>query len=121
MRNWRKLEQSLPKGFVAEYEPKNGALVAFLYRVAESALVVSNDTMAVHAAAALDVQAIVITNGVSGRGGFWPYPKELDKDIQVLSQDTATNKSRLIISQVNQFLNLVAITPDMVGSKFHCV
>ena len=58
-------------------------LTEFAAGIAAARAVVSNDTMALHLAAALDVPVVGVVNGVTGRGGFWPYPAALGKQVTV--------------------------------------
>ncbi len=44
--------------------------------VADARLLVSNDSCAIHMAAAAGVPFVCITNGHTGRNTFWPYPAE---------------------------------------------
>ena len=52
--------------------------------MAACSAVVSNDTMALHLAAAVGV-----VNGTSGRGGFWPYPESLGKRVAICGANGA--------------------------------
>ena len=82
-RRWRELAARLPSGFRATEVPKGGSLADFVRLAASCAAVVSNDTMALHAAAALGLPAVGIVNGVSGRGAFWPYPDEMGRHVSI--------------------------------------
>lgn len=82
-RRWRELARLLPSGYEAAEAPPGRSLSDFAKFVASCAAVVSNDTMALHMAAALGVPAVGISNGVSGRGSFWPYPASLGKQVAV--------------------------------------
>lgn len=84
-RRWRELATLLPAGLEPQYAVKSRTLAEFVNQVAASTIVVSNDTMALHMAAALNVPAVGVTNGCSGKDSFWPYPDALDKKVVVVS------------------------------------
>ena len=85
MRRWRELSRLLPVGFRSEYAVMSHSLAEFAEQVAGSSAIVSNDTMALHLAAALNVPTVGVTNGCTGRDSFWPYPSSLGKRLVVVS------------------------------------
>ncbi|MBP5545645.1 MAG: hypothetical protein ILM98_16355 [Kiritimatiellae bacterium] len=122
-RNWRALSRMLPAGYKAAFAPMHGILADFTRLVASCAAVVTNDTMALHLAAALDVPAVALVNGATGRGGFWPYPQLLGKRVTVVGASCdSTSKSSashgnsalsLASAQLAMWRNLAAVTPEM--------
>ena len=82
-RRWRELEAMLPQGCSAVFAQKGKSLSDFVRLAASCEAVVSNDTMALHVAAALGVPAVAVVNGVSGEGGFWPYPESMGKRVEI--------------------------------------
>ena len=84
MDKWRKLASLLPRGYSFEYSRVRPSLVDVLRDIESAAVVVSNDTMAAHAAAALGKKVVILTNGVSGKGGFWPYPEEINPSVETI-------------------------------------
>ena len=117
-RRWRELARRLPEGLEAIEAPQNRSLPDFARLAASSAAVVSNDTMALHLAAALDVPAVGIVNGVSGRGGFWPYPASLGKRVAIVGADANPTPMRLLprlfAAQIRQYSNLASVRPEAV-------
>ena len=65
------------------------SLADFARRIASVRAVVTNDTMALHLAAAADTPVVGIVNGVSGRDGFWPYPATLGKRVAIAGEGTS--------------------------------
>lgn len=124
-RRWRALARLLPPGYEPLFAPMRGTLPDLARLVASCAAVVTNDTMALHLAAALGVPVVGIVNGVSGRGGFWPYPPELGKHVAVVGTQGAptgkpaseashgTSALSLASAQLKMWRNLAAITPEM--------
>lgn len=90
------------------------SLADFAKRIASVRAVVTNDTMALHLAAAASTPVVGIVNGVSGRDGFWPYPETLDKRVAIVGaaphHKPASILPRLIASQIVQFRNLTDVT-----------
>ena len=117
-RRWRELSRRLPEGLEGLEAPQNRSLPDFARLAASSAAVVSNDTMALHLAAALDVPAVGIVNGVSGRGGFWPYPTSLGKRVVIVGADANPTPMRLLprlaAAQIRQYSNLASVRPEAV-------
>ena len=122
MRKWRALERDLrEKGIASRIAATTGSFRDFFRQVASSRAVVSNDTMAAHAAAALGVPVVVITNGLSGKGGFWPYPSSLGKKVEVLARGSGRRHS-LLVSQFVQYQNLVSVgVGDVVRALARCL
>lgn len=125
-RRWRELEKLLPPGFEAVYAPQGMSLAAFAAFVKSCAAVVSNDTMAVHLAAALGVPAVAVVNGVSGKGGFWPYPPEIGKRVAVACPHASPLASALARAglpgrQLAQYLMLSSISANYVASKLNAI
>ncbi len=100
----------------------NRSLAAFAAEMASCSAVVTNDTMALHLAAAVGTPAVGIVNGVSGRDAFWPYPSSLGKRVVICEADgpamTAELRSAcpicLLTRQIAQGHNLFAIHPEEV-------
>ena len=119
-RRWRRLARLLPLGLEAVEAPRNRPFSEFVRFVASCKAVVSNDTMALHLAAALGIPAVGIANGISGRGGFWPYPASLGKRVEVLGTELRHAPSRLlpslVASQLAQARNLADVKPEDVAS-----
>lgn len=118
-RRWRALAQMLPADYEPLAAPMDGTLPGLARLIASCAAVVSNDTMALHLAAALGVPVVGIVNGVSGRGGFWPYPTSLGKRVTVVEavtefHATPTSAPSLLSFQLTMWRNLAAITPGKV-------
>lgn len=113
-RRWRELTRLLPPGLEAVEAPQNRSLPEFARLVASCKAVVTNDTMALHLAAALDVPVVGIVNGVSGRDGFWPYPDSLGKRVAIADAEPRHAPSRLlprlVASQLAQARNLADVT-----------
>lgn len=93
-------------------------LADFARRVATMGVMIANDTMALHLAAATDTPVIGIANGISGRGGFWPYPASLGKRVTILGAESKHAPSRLlpdlVASQLAQYRNLSDVKADEV-------
>ena len=122
MYRWRKLGRLLPSGYDVAPAPKGLSLSGFAKFVASCAAVVSNDTMAFHLAAALGVPAVSVANGVSGRGGFWPYPKSLGKRVEVC---VPTKVPRIplpmIGSRLSQYMALSSVSAAQVAEALNRV
>ncbi len=87
--------------------------------MAACSAVVSNDTMALHLAAAIGTPAVGVVNGTTGRDGFWPYPELLDKRVAICGAGGAalTTKLRLAslpILQLAQYRALLSTSVDEV-------
>ncbi len=109
-RRWKELAGLLPSVFVAVDAPSNGTLADFARFVASCAAVVSNDTMALHMAAALGIPAVGVANGVSGRGSFWPYPAEMGKLVAVSSPEKILRiPFPLVGPRLSQYLALSSV------------
>ena len=122
MCRWRERGQVLPSGYDVVPAPKGLSLPDFAKFVASCAAVVSNDTMALHVAAALGVPAVGVANGVSGRGGFWPYPKSLGKRVEVC---VPTKVPRIplpmIGSRLSQYMALSSVSAAQVAEALNRV
>ncbi len=98
-------------------------LAVFARRVAATGAVVTNDTMMLHLAAATDTPVVAVVNGISGRGGFWPYPATIGKPVAIVGVEPRFNPvsflPRLVASQLAQYRNLAAIQADDVFAKLH--
>ena len=115
-RRWEELAGLLPSVFVAVDAPSNGTLADFARFVASCAAVVSNDTMALHMAAALGVPAVGVVNGVSGRDSFWPYPESLGKQVAVCSPAKVPRMHiPLLGSRLAQYLALSSVKAEGVA------
>ena len=118
LRNWHKLEKLLPAESTPVYAQQNSPLPKFFDQVASAAVVVTNDTMASHAAAAIGVPCVTITNGISGKGGFWPYPEEVGKPCRAI-EARVRRLPRFIPAfareRLNQYVALAAIAPEEVS------
>lgn len=95
------------------------SLSHFVEDVANAKALIGNDTMAVHAAAALGVPCVIIANGISGKGGFWPYPDDLTTaPVRVVCADSKTVKVPLLPSLVKiqwtEWKNLKSVSPIAV-------
>ena len=117
-RRWRELAARLPSGFRATNATKSGSLADFVRQAASCAAVVSNDTMALHVAAALGIPAVGIVNGVSGRGAFWPYPSELGKAVAVCAPTKVPRiPIPLLGPRLAQYLALSSVAaPDVANA-----
>ena len=115
--HWRELASRLPAGYEAFEAPQGGTLSDFARLVASCAAVVSNDTMALHVAAALDVPAVGIANGVSGRGSFWPYPAALGKRVAVcVPAKMPQVPIPLLGTRLAQYLALSSVSAETVSA-----
>ena len=113
---WRELRAMLPPGHVAVFAQKGKSLSDFLRLVGSCEAVVSNDTMALHVAAALGVPAVAVVNGVSGRGGFWPYPESLGKRVEVcMPSEVPRIPLPLIGSRAAQYAALASVSARQVA------
>ena len=96
-------------------------LADFARCVASTCAVVTNDTMALHLAAATDTPVIAVVNGISGRSGFWPYPTTIGKRVAIVGMEPKHKPMhllpRLIASQLAKYRNLAAIQADDVFAK----
>lgn len=115
-RRWHELARLLPPGLEAVEAPQNRSLPEFARLVASCKAVVTNDTMALHLAAALGVPVVGIVNGVSGCDGFWPYPDSLEKHVAIAGAEPRRKPvaflPRLIASQLAQARNLADVTAE---------
>lgn len=93
-------------------------LADFAQRVASACAVVTNDTMALHLAAATDTPVVCIVNGMEGQGGFWPYPASLGKRVAIVGMKSSHKPMRflprLVASQLAKYRNLAAVQADEV-------
>ena len=109
-RRWKKLAGLLPAGLEAVDTPRNITLADFAHFVASCTAVVSNDTMALHMAAALGIPAVGVVNGVSGRGSFWPYPQEMGKLVSVSGPEKILRiPFPLVGPRLSQYLALTSV------------
>ena len=121
-RRWRELAAMLPAGFTAVSAPKGISLSDFVRFVGSCAAVVSNDTMALHVAAALGVPAVGVVNGVSGQGGFWPYPATLGKRVEVCPPARVPQiPLPLAGPRLAQYMALSSVSPRQVAEAFRKV
>ena len=121
-RRWRKLRSMLPSGFEAVGIPNGLTLANFVKFVKSCSAVVSNDTMALHVAAALGVPAVGVVNGVSGEGGFWPYPLSAGKNVEVcVPKKIPIIPIPLLGSRLSQYLALSSVSSSSVASALHRV
>ena len=92
--------------------------------IAGASVIVTNDTCALHIAAAADTPCIAIVNGETGRGGFWPYPAKLKPAVTVVQPvprfrtGTLSNVPGLglLLSQRRQYRDLAGIGVPHVWS-----
>lgn len=119
-RRWNELAGLLPAGFQAVAAPRGKSLAEFARFMASCAAVVSNDTMALHMAAALDVPAVGVVNGSSGRDSFWPYPASLKKQVAVCVPPKVPRISiPLLGSRLAQYLALSSVKATAVSRKLN--
>ena len=119
-RRWRKLQSMLPPGFEPVSIPRGRGLADFVSFVKSCAAVVSNDTMALHVAAALGVPVVGVVNGVSGKGAFWPYPSSLGKKVEVcIPKNIPSVPIPLLGSRIAQYLALSSVSCRMVADALH--
>ena len=119
-RRWNALAGLLPAGFQAVAAPRGKSLAEFARFMASCAAVVSNDTMALHMAAALDVPAVGVVNGFSGRDSFWPYPASLKKQVAVCVPPKVPRISiPLLGSRLAQYLALSSVKATAVSRKLN--
>jgi len=108
----------LPPGFEAVDAPRHSSLADFAQFAASCAAVVSNDTMALHMAAALGVPAVGVVNGVSGRDSFWPYPPSLGDKVAICEPKQVPQiHIPLLGSRLAQYLALSSVSAEDVGTK----
>ncbi len=89
--------------------------------IARSALLVSNETCAVHIAASLGVPAVCISNG-NHFGRFNPYPEEMHCEITTVYPDEINNRlsdyQNLIVSYwVESEVNIDTISPKTIFNE----
>lgn len=80
--------------------------------MANCTAVVTNDTMALHLAAAVGTPAVGIVNGFSGRDGYWPYPESLGKRIVICGGDAGRPEntfSTIVGRQVAMVQHLLSV------------
>ena len=85
--------------------------------MAKCMAIVTNDTMALHLAAAVGTPAVGIVNGVTGRDGFWPYPDSLGKRVIIVGTTGKIVEQRSLSLAVRQFAharNLLAVDTEEV-------
>jgi len=92
--------------------------------ISESELLISNDSSAIHFAAAVDTPFICITNG-NHYGRFFPYPEEIfDKGVYIYPKEI---KNKIHLKEVqeqlkyNSMLNINSITPEEVFKKIKMI
>jgi len=95
-------------------------LVELAKLISEAELLISNDTSAIHFAAAVDTPFICITNG-NHYGRFFPYPKEIfDKGIYIYPPEI---KNKIHLKEVQEKLryksdfDINSISPEEVIKK----
>lgn len=121
-RRWRKLRKMAPSGFETVLAPTGTTLAEFVRLVKSCAAVVSNDTMALHVAAALGVPAVGIVNGVSGRSDFWPYPASLGKNVEVcFPKKIPRVPISLLGSRLAQYIALSSVSASSVADALRRV
>ena len=117
-RRWNELARLLPPGLESFEAPQNRSLPEFARLVASCKAVVTNDTMTLHLAAALDVPAVGIVNGIEGRGAFWPYPASLGKRVAIAGAEPRHAPARLlpplVAVQLAKARNLSSVTAEDV-------
>lgn len=119
-RRWRELMAMLPAGHSAVFAQKGKSLSDFVRLAASCEAVVSNDTMALHVAAALGVPAVAVVNGVSGKGSFWPYPESMGKRVEVCMPSRVPSVPiPLIGSRVAQYMALSSVSARQVANALH--
>ena len=127
-KRWIALEQILSRRMRLKicYEGRASSphrpLNEFAARISSARIVVSNDTMALHLAAALDVPVVGVVNGVAGCNSFWPYPASLGKRVEICAP--AQIKSMpipLIGSRMSQYLALSSVCEADVASAIERV
>jgi outer membrane receptor protein involved in Fe transport len=119
------------KGFAASFQSDRvealppQSLADFAKRIASVRAVVTNDTMALHLAAAANTPVVGIVNGVSGRDDFWPYPESLDKRVSIVGAKPLHKPvafiPRLIASQIAQYRNLTDVTDGAAFKAFSSI
>ncbi len=125
MKRWHELQHFVESGIGLEVkyagrpEDPRMPLCAFAMEMESSRIVVSNDTMALHMAAALKVPAVGIVNGVSGKDSFWPYPPRLRENVAIVAP---TKYKRCPIpglpgKQITQYGALASITAENVFTE----
>ena len=122
-KRWLALEQILRRrmGVKICYEgcvnsPRR-PLNEFAARISSACVIVSNDTMALHLAAALNVPAVGIVNGVAGHDSFWPYPRSLGKRVEICAPSRIKPiPLPLIGSRLSQYLALSSVCEEDVAS-----
>lgn len=103
-------------------EAGNWNLCELACRIGRSALTVSNDTCAVHLAAATDVPFVCITNSVTGRNMFWPYPPDLARASVTLFDESLVRPPKgLIANQLTAYRALTRVSPDQVISAIYAL
>ena len=121
-RRWTELARLLPAGFEAVEAPCGKTLAEFARFVASCAAVVSNDTMALHMAAAIGVPVVGVANGVAGRGSFWPYPPSLGKRVAVCAPAKVPRVPLPLVGpRLAQFAALSSVRAKEVASKLALV
>lgn len=116
-RKWAALRRLAPSGYEIADAPMTRTLPDFARALASCAAVVSNDTMALHMAAALGVPAVCVANGVSGKSSFWPYPKELGKAVETCAPDKTPHiPIPLLGPRLAQWLALNSVSPSDVAA-----
>lgn len=102
--------------FAGHKSDPSSSLSEFAKKMAQAVAVVSNDTMALHMAAALGIPAVGICNGVSGKDSFWPYPKALGKKVEMVvpRKNFISVLPGLVGHQTAQYRALSSIVPEDV-------
>jgi len=121
-RRWKELAALLPKGLEPVEAPCGRSLVDFARLTASCAAVVSNDTMALHMAAAIGISVVGVANGVAGRGSFWPYPSSFGKRVAVCAPAKVPRiPLPLIGPRLAQYAALSSVRAKEVASKLALV
>ncbi len=121
-RRWRELARLIPPGFEPVEPPSNLTLSQFAEFVASCAAVVTNDTMAHHLAAALNVPAVCIANGISGRDAFWPYPRSLRPNFALCKPASVPNIPIPHLGpRLNQYIALSSVKAPEVASALRSI
>lgn len=81
--------------------------------------IVTNDTMALHLAAAVGTPTVGIVNGRTGRDDFWPYPGSLGKRMAICGANGAALMPKLCLaclpaSQIVQYCALLSTSVEDV-------
>lgn len=111
----QKIERLVARPQKIRNEAGQGTLADMAHRIAGARMVISNDTCAVHFGAVQCVPTLCITNGISGRNLFWPYPGELGLPVHALIPERFGIKEKgLIETQIRYYLNVLQVSVNDV-------